>query len=60
MTVCRGRVFIVCTEIEKSYASLKPYKYFRPLFEKTFYHTLEMAVKYPFGNKPCFNEYISG
>lgn len=51
-------VFITCTEIEKFHASLKPYKYYRPAVEKTFYGSLQMIVQDPFGNKLAFNEYI--
>jgi catechol 2,3-dioxygenase-like lactoylglutathione lyase family enzyme len=54
------KIFIECTEIEKIHASLKPYKYYRPFVEKTFYDTLEMVVQDPFGNKLSFNEYIKG
>jgi catechol 2,3-dioxygenase-like lactoylglutathione lyase family enzyme len=52
------RIFIECTEIEKFHESLKPYKYYRPSVEKTFYGTMEMVVQDPFGNKLSFNEYI--
>jgi uncharacterized glyoxalase superfamily protein PhnB len=55
-----SKVFIVCNEIEKYYAELqsRPYKYYRPGLEKTFYGTLEISVQDPFGNKLSFNEYI--
>jgi catechol 2,3-dioxygenase-like lactoylglutathione lyase family enzyme len=54
-------VFIVCNEIEKFYSELqnRPYKYYRPGLEKTFYGTKEISVQDPFGNKLSFNEYIS-
>jgi len=55
------KVFIVCTEIEKYIAELqsRPYKYYRPCLNKTFYGTMEMTVQDPFGNKLSFNEYIT-
>ena len=55
-----SKVFIICTEIEKYYAELqtRPYKYYRPCLEKTFYGTLEISVQDPFGNKLSFNEYL--
>jgi hypothetical protein len=37
----------------------RPYKYYRPGLNKTFYGTLEMTVQDPFGNKLSFNEYFS-
>ena len=54
------RVFIVCTEIKKYFAELqsRPYKYYRPGLEKTFYGTLEISVQDPFGNRLSFNEYL--
>lgn len=54
-------VFIVCSEIEKFFNELKakPYKYFRPSLEKTFYNTLCIDLKDPFGNKLSFNEYLT-
>jgi len=53
-------VFVVCNEIEKFYAELqsRPYKYYRPGLEKTFYGTMEISVQDPFGNKLSFNEYL--
>ena len=56
-----SKVFIVCNEIEKFYAELqsRPYKYYRPGLEKTFYNSLCIDVQDPFGNKLSFNEYIS-
>jgi uncharacterized glyoxalase superfamily protein PhnB len=53
------RIFITCTEIEKFYAELqsRPYKYYRPGLEKTFYGTLQIALQDPFGNRLSFNEY---
>jgi len=55
-----SRVFIVCNEIEKFYTDLKsrPYKYYHPGLEKTFYGSLEVEVQDPFGNRLSFNEYI--
>jgi len=55
-----SKVFIVCNEIEKYFAELqsRPYKYYRPGLNKTFYGTLEIAVQDPFGNRLSFNEYI--
>ena len=55
-----SKVFIVCNEIEKYYAELqsRPYKYYRPGLNKTFYGSLEIAVQDPFGNHLSFNEYI--
>lgn len=57
-----SKVFIVCNEIEKYFAELqsRPYKYYRPGLEKTFYGSLCMEVGDPFGNRLSFNEYISG
>lgn len=52
-------IFLVCTGIEKFHASLKPYKFYRPSVEKTFYHTKQMVVQDPFGNKLSFNEYVN-
>ena len=55
------RVFIICNEIEKFFAELqgRPYKYYRPGLNKTFYGTLEISVQDPFGNRLSFNEYLS-
>ena len=55
-----SKVFIVCNEIEKYYAELqsRPYKYYRPELEKTFYGSLCIDVHDPFGNRLSFNEYI--
>jgi catechol 2,3-dioxygenase-like lactoylglutathione lyase family enzyme len=55
-----SNVFIVCNEIEKFYAELKsrPYKYYRPGLEKTFYNSLEIKVQDPFSNRLSFNEYL--
>ncbi len=55
-----SRVFIVCDEIEKFYTELKsrPYKYYHPGLEKTFYGSFEVEVQDPFGNRLSFNEYI--
>jgi uncharacterized glyoxalase superfamily protein PhnB len=54
------RVFIVSTELEKYFAGLqsRPYKYYRPSIQETFYGCREMTVQDPFGNKLSFNEYI--
>jgi catechol 2,3-dioxygenase-like lactoylglutathione lyase family enzyme len=54
-----SHTFIICTEIEKYFNSLKPYKYYRPSLEKTFYGTLSFTVGDPFGNKLSFNEYVA-
>lgn len=56
-----SKVFIVCNEIEKYFAELqsRPYKYYRPCLEKTFYAALEFSVQDPFGNKLSFNEYLT-
>jgi uncharacterized glyoxalase superfamily protein PhnB len=53
-------VFIVCTEIEKYLAELqsRPYKYYRPGIQETFYGTKLMVVQDPFGNRLSFNEYL--
>jgi catechol 2,3-dioxygenase-like lactoylglutathione lyase family enzyme len=53
-------VFIVCNEIEKFYAELqsRPYKYYRPGLQKTFFGTMEISVQDPFGNKLSINEYL--
>ena len=55
------KVFIVCIEIENYYKELqaKPYKYFRPGLNKTFYGSLCIDVTDPFGNRLSFNEYLS-
>lgn len=55
------RVFIICTGIEKYLAELqsRPYKYYRPSVQETFYDTKEMMVQDPFGNRLSFNEYLS-
>ncbi len=53
------KIFIVCSNIKEFHTSLKPYKYYRPSVEKTFYNALEMEVQDPFGNKLCFNEYLN-
>jgi catechol 2,3-dioxygenase-like lactoylglutathione lyase family enzyme len=54
------KVFIVCNEIEKYFAELqsRPYKYYRPGIQETFYGTKLMVVQDPFGNKLSFNEYL--
>lgn len=52
------RVFIVCNNLKQYHASLKPYKYYRPSVEKTFYNAWEMQVQDPFGNKLSFKEYL--
>ncbi|MGG9960966.1 glyoxalase superfamily protein [Ferruginibacter sp. SUN106] len=56
-----SKVFITCNEIEKFHAELlsKPYKYYRPTVEKTFYGSLCIDMHDPFGNKLSFNEYIT-
>jgi catechol 2,3-dioxygenase-like lactoylglutathione lyase family enzyme len=53
------KVFIICTEVAQYLAELqsRPYNYYRPGIQETFYGTKEMAVQDPFGNKLCFNEY---
>jgi uncharacterized glyoxalase superfamily protein PhnB len=53
-----SKVYIVCNDIENFYAELqsRPYKYYRPGLEKTFYGTLCIDVQDPFGNKLSFNE----
>lgn len=55
-----SKVFIVCDEIKKYYDELqsRPYKYYRPCLEKTFYGSLELSIQDPFGNKLSFNEYL--
>lgn len=55
-----SKVFIVCNEIKKYFAELqsRPYKYYRPCLEKTFYAALEFSVQDPFGNKLSFNQYL--
>ena len=54
-------VFIECSQIESFFQELqsRPYKYYRPSLEKTFYDTLCVDVKDPFGNKLSFNQYIN-
>lgn len=51
-------VFITCSELDTFYASLKPYKYYRPSVIDSFYGTRLMVVQDPFGNKLSFNEYL--
>lgn len=55
-----SKVFIVCDEIKNYYDELqsRPYKYYRPCLEKTFYGSLELSIQDPFGNKLSFNEYL--
>ncbi len=55
------RVFIECNEIEKYFAELqsRPYKYYRPGIQETFYGSKEMVVQDPFGNKLSFNMYLT-
>ena len=55
-----SKVFIICNEIEKYFSGLqnRPYKYYRPGLNKTFYGSLCMDVIDPFGNKLSFNEYL--
>lgn len=57
-----SKVFILCNEIEKYFAELqsRPYKYYHPGMEKTFYGSLCMEVGDPFGNRLSFNEYTTG
>jgi uncharacterized glyoxalase superfamily protein PhnB len=54
-----SRTFIICNEIKKFYEELcsRPYKYFRPGLEETFYGSWEITVHDPFGNRLSFNEY---
>lgn len=54
------RVFIMCDQLTEFHAELqsRPYKYYRPSIQETFYGCLEMTVQDPFGNKLSFNEYI--
>ena len=55
-----SKVFIICNEIEKYFAELqsRPYKYYHPGLNKTFYDSLEICVQDPFGNRLSFNEYL--
>jgi catechol 2,3-dioxygenase-like lactoylglutathione lyase family enzyme len=55
-----SKVFIVCNEIEKYFHELqsRPYKYYRPGLNKTFYNSLCIDVTDPFGNRLSFNEYL--
>jgi len=55
-----SKVFIVCSEIEKYFSELqsRPYKYYRPELNKTFYGCLCIDVTDPFGNRLSFNEYL--
>lgn len=55
-----SKVFIICDEIEKYFQELqnKPYKYYRPSLQKTFYNSLCIEVTDPFGNRLSFNEYL--
>ena len=55
-----SKVFIICDQIEKYYQELqsRPYKYYRPSLEKTFYNSVCLVVTDPFGNRLSFNEYI--
>lgn len=53
-------VFIVCTELHRYLEELqsRPYKYYRPAIERTFYEAWCMTVQDPSGNRLKFNEYI--
>jgi uncharacterized glyoxalase superfamily protein PhnB len=55
-----ANIFITCNEIKKFYEELqsRPYKYYRPGLEETFYGTLQISIHDPFGNRLHFNEYI--
>ena len=56
-----SKVFIICNEIRTYYQELqsRPYKYYRPALEKTFYGSWCIEVTDPFGNRLSFNEYIN-
>ncbi len=57
-----SKVYITCNEIEKFYTELlqtRPYKYYRPGLEKTFYGAMCIEVGNPFGNKLSFNEELA-
>lgn len=52
------RLFIECTQLEQWCRALneKKYRYYRPAVEKTFYNSLCMTLKDPFGNTLLFNQ----
>lgn len=54
-------VFIWCKGLEEYQQKLlmKNYKYFRPGLETTFYNSVCMNIKDPFGNKISFNERLN-
>ena len=56
-----SKVFIICNDIKNYYAELqsRPYNYYRPGLEKTFYGALCIEVHDPFGNRLSFNEYLN-
>lgn len=55
-----ANIFITCNEIKKFLEELqsRPYKYYRPGLDETFYGTLQISVHDPFGNRLNFNEYL--
>ncbi len=55
-----ANIFITCSEIKKFHEELqsRPYKYYRPGLDETFYGTLQISVQDPFGNRLNFNEYL--
>jgi len=55
-----SKVFIECNNIEAFYDELqsRPYKYYRPGLNKTFYNSLCIDVKDPFGNQLSFNQFL--
>ena len=53
-----SKVFFWCTELKAFFDELqsKPYKYYRPGFNETFFGSWEVGVIDPFGNRLSFNE----
>ncbi|HPG11529.1 MAG TPA: glyoxalase superfamily protein [Chitinophagaceae bacterium] len=53
------RIFIICTELKQFFEELqsRPYKYYRPSLQETFYGTWQVHIQDPFGNGLSFNEY---
>jgi uncharacterized glyoxalase superfamily protein PhnB len=60
-TVLGIRIFITCNKIKDFYEELlsRPYQYYQPKLEETFYGTLQIQLHDPFGNRLSFNEYVN-
>lgn len=55
-----SNVFMVCSAVEDLFNDIKsrPYKFYNPSLEKTFYNTNSFFLTDPSGNKLSFNEYL--